>query len=142
MPRISQLPSLTTADNSDEIAIVDTSASTTKKITRGDLLKAPLPANSVTTAALGEISNIYTSGTVDLNDFTKTGFYSFTSGLTTITNVPVGSNGYVIVMNGGGSNAKQIWFRQGTIDTNDYNTYIRTKSSAGWSSWHTVTVTA
>ena len=52
MPRISQLPSLTSADNSDEIAIVDVSASTTKKITRGDLLKAPLPANSVTTAAI------------------------------------------------------------------------------------------
>ena len=43
MPRISQLPSLTEADNSDEIAIVDVSSSTTKKITRGDLLKA-LPA--------------------------------------------------------------------------------------------------
>ena len=52
MPRISQLPSLTAADNSDEIAIVDVSSSTTKKITRGDLLKAPLPANSVTTAAI------------------------------------------------------------------------------------------
>lgn len=52
MPRISQLQSLTAADNSDEIAIVDVSASTTKKITRGDLLKAPLPANSVTTAAI------------------------------------------------------------------------------------------
>lgn len=54
MPRISQLPSLATADNADEIAIVDVSASTTKKITRGDLLKAPLPTNSVTTAAIAD----------------------------------------------------------------------------------------
>lgn len=54
MPRISQLPSLTTADNTDEIAIVDVSASTTKKITRGDLLKAPMPADSVTTAAIAD----------------------------------------------------------------------------------------
>lgn len=54
MPRISQLQSLAAADNSDEIAIVDVSASTTKKITRGDLLKAPLPANSVTTAAIAD----------------------------------------------------------------------------------------
>lgn len=56
MPRISQLPSLTTADNADEIAIVDVSASTTKKITRGDILKAPLPNNSVTTAAIADAS--------------------------------------------------------------------------------------
>ena len=56
MPRISQLPSLSAADNADEIAIVDVSASTTKKITRGDLLKAPLPANSVTTAAIANAS--------------------------------------------------------------------------------------
>lgn len=52
MPRISQLPSLIAADNADEIAIVDVSASTTKKITRGDLLKAPLPTKSVTLPAI------------------------------------------------------------------------------------------
>lgn len=54
MPRISNLPALTTPDNSDELAIVDTSASVTKKITRGDLLKAPLPTDSVTTAAIAD----------------------------------------------------------------------------------------
>ena len=43
MPRISGLPSLAAADDADEIAIVDVSSSTTKKITRGDLLKSPLP---------------------------------------------------------------------------------------------------
>lgn len=54
MPRISNLPALTTADNTDEIAIVDTSASVTKKITRGDLLKSPLPANAINTQAIAD----------------------------------------------------------------------------------------
>ena len=69
MPRISQLPSLTAADNSDEIAIVDVSASTTKKITRGDLLKAPLPTKSVTTAAVAD--NAITADKVDFATFPK-----------------------------------------------------------------------
>lgn len=56
MPRISNLTSLTTADDSDQLAIVDTSASVTKKITRGDLLKGPFPANSVTTPAITDAS--------------------------------------------------------------------------------------
>lgn len=53
MPRISNLTSLTTPDASDELAIVDTSASVTKKITRSDFLKgAPLPNDTVTTSAI------------------------------------------------------------------------------------------
>ena len=63
MPRISQLPALTTADNADEIAIVDVSASKTKKITRGDLVKSPLPNNSVTTAAIA--NNAVTADKLD-----------------------------------------------------------------------------
>lgn len=81
MPRISQLPSLTIADNSDEIAIVDVSSSTTKKITRGDLLKAPLPDNSVTTAAVA--NGAITADKVDFATFPKlasvTGTNSFTT---------------------------------------------------------------
>ncbi len=69
MPRISQLPNLTAADNADEIAIVDVSSSTTKKITRGDLLKSPLPTNTVTTAAV--VDNAITAGKVDLTTFSK-----------------------------------------------------------------------
>lgn len=68
MPRISQLASLTTADNSDELPIVDVSASVTKKITRGDLLKAPLPANSVTNSAIAD-----EAVTADKIDFTTSG---------------------------------------------------------------------
>lgn len=70
MPRISQLPSLTAADNSDEIAIVDVSAAATKKITRGDLLKAPLPANSVTTAAITD--GAVTAPKIDFTTFAPT----------------------------------------------------------------------
>ena len=67
MPRISNLPALTTPDNSDELAIVDTSASVTKKITRGDLLKAPLPTDSVTTAAI-------TNGTITADKINTSSF--------------------------------------------------------------------
>lgn len=104
MPRISQLPSLTTADNADEIAIVDVSASTTKKITRGDLLKSPLPTNSVTTAAVAD--NAITASKIDFTTLnfgnyptteTDTGFKNnlsatiyvrtFTGSITQSTNV-------------------------------------------------------
>lgn len=55
MPRISQLPSLTSPDAADEIAIVDASAAATKKITRTDFLKgAALPADTVTTASIAD----------------------------------------------------------------------------------------
>lgn len=52
MPKISELPALTTANNNDAIAIVETSTATTKRITRGDLLKSPLPANAVNEQAI------------------------------------------------------------------------------------------
>ena len=57
MPRITQLPSLSTPDGADELAIVDASASVTKKITRTDFLSgAPLPNNTVTTASITDAS--------------------------------------------------------------------------------------
>ena len=69
MPRISQLPSLTSADNADEIAIVDVSAAATKRITRGDLLKSPLPTDSVTTAAV--TNGAITADKLDFTTFSK-----------------------------------------------------------------------
>lgn len=91
MPRISALPSLTTADNSDELPIVDVSASVTKKITRGDLLKAPLPTNSVTTAAITNAS--VTEPKIDFSSFGNR-TQSFTgTGATTVslTSLPTGT---------------------------------------------------
>ena len=55
MPRISQLTSLTVPEANDEIAIVDVSSATTKKITRADLLKgADLPNDTVTTDSIAD----------------------------------------------------------------------------------------
>ncbi len=55
MPRISQLPALTVPEANDEIAIVDASAATTKKITRADFLKgAALPADTVTEVSIAD----------------------------------------------------------------------------------------
>ena len=55
MPKISQLSALTTPDSGDELPIVDVSASTTKKITRANLLAgAPLPADTVDTQAIDD----------------------------------------------------------------------------------------
>ena len=55
MPRISSLPALTQPEANDEIAIVDASAATTKKITRADFLKgAALPADTVDTQAIAD----------------------------------------------------------------------------------------
>lgn len=65
MPKISQLAALTTPDSGDELPIVDVSASTTKKITRTNLLKgAPLPADTVDTQAIddGAVIPAKTSG--------------------------------------------------------------------------------
>lgn len=64
MPRISSLTSLTVPANDDELPIVDVSASVTKKITRAALLSgAPLPNNTVTTAAItdGSITAVKTA---------------------------------------------------------------------------------
>ena len=77
MPRISQLPSLTSADNADEIAIVDVSASATKRITRGDLLKSPLPTNSVTTAAV--TNGAITADKLDFTTFARVVEVSFSN---------------------------------------------------------------
>lgn len=57
MPKISELPAVTTPANDDTLAMVDQSGSITAKITRGDLLKgSPLPANTVDSQAIASSS--------------------------------------------------------------------------------------
>ena len=67
MPKISQLTALTVPDSGDELPIVDVTASTTKKITRENLLKgAPIPGGTEFAGSSGVYSDaIYktTSGT-------------------------------------------------------------------------------
>ena len=74
----------------------------------------------------------------DLNDYTDAGFYTF-AGAYTPTNVPSGNvNGWLLVIpwTQDGATIKQIWFRHGSVNTNDFETYVRTKiGSYGWSDW-------
>lgn len=84
--------------------------------------------------------NVTTAGT-DLNDYTETGRYFFSSATYAPDNRPVGTNGWLEVFKGSGSWVKQLWFRAGTNNSNDYNTYVRTKSAAlGWSTWRELQV--
>ena len=82
MPRISQLTSLTVPEANDEIAIVDVSSATTKKITRADLLKgADLPNDTVTTDSIAD-------GAVTP---AKVGSVAWTSWTPTFTNFNLGN---------------------------------------------------
>ena len=79
-------------------------------------------------------ANITTANT-NLNDYIEDGTYYF-SGDYTPTNIPVGLNGWLEVKTSGNNNIiKQIWYRHGTINSNDYQTYVRTKTGSGWSDW-------
>ena len=86
-------------------------------------------------------TEIRTSGT-DLNDYTTPGSYFF-SGDYKPTNIPTGSNGWLLVLaNGSRTMVKQIWFRAGSMNSTDHQTYIRTYiNGSGWSNWHAVSVT-
>ena len=77
-----------------------------------------------------------TGGTISLNDYTDQGWYFFTT-TNTITNIPAGVNGWLQVIKDKplGTWAKQIWYRAGTINSNDYQTYVRTLINGVWSSW-------
>ena len=73
--------------------------------------------------------------TLDLNDIVETGIYFFPQSYTPV-NIPVGVNGWLLVMKGSGSNiVKQVWYRQGTANTNSYNTFERCKAGDTWSEW-------
>ena len=85
-----------------------------------------------------DISTTYvnTGGAVDLNDYTEQGWYFFTSN-NTIANVPVGVNGWLNVVKDkdSGTWTKQVWYRAGTANSNDYQTYVRTRTGDVWSNW-------
>lgn len=75
-----------------------------------------------------------TTANTNLNDYIETGIYYF-SGTYTPTNIPSGTNGWLLVIKNDDNAIKQLWFRYGTANSNDYNTYVRTKFSSGWSNW-------
>lgn len=85
------------------------------------------------TKANANVTVVKTTET-DLNDYKETGTYYFTSSVIP-TNIPVGVNGWLIVMNSGGGAIKQMWYRCGTAGSNDYHTYVRTYVNDIWSEW-------
>ena len=79
-------------------------------------------------------TTMVTASNVNLNNYTETGLYYFPAG-GTITNIPAGVNGWLLVINSASVGAiKQIWFRHGTANTNDFETYVRTLATT-WSNW-------
>ena len=78
---------------------------------------------------------VVTATNQDLNNYRTEGRYYFNVG-NAPTNRPAGTNGELEVMIGGSGLCKQIWYRHGTADTNDYETYVRTSTDGStWSSW-------
>lgn len=85
---------------------------------------------------LNKVINVVVANT-DLDDYKEDGEFYFGVDYTP-TNIPTGVNGWLKVITGiqGSDNiVKQIWYRHGTPNSNDYETYVRTFSSNVWSSW-------
>lgn len=76
---------------------------------------------------------VTTTGT-SLDDYIEPGVYYFANNYTP-TNIPVGVNGWLMVIPYSTSLIKQLWFRHGTNNTNDFHTYVRTCSGGAWSTW-------
>lgn len=73
---------------------------------------------------------------VNLDNIRKNGIYYFNNTYVP-TGIPAGSNGWLVVFNAGGSSeiTKQLWFRHGTANSNDFQTFVRTFSGGMWSNW-------
>lgn len=73
----------------------------------------------------------------DLDDYTDAGIYTFAQSYAP-DNVPAGTNGWLIVIpwSKGNATVKQLWLRHGSVNSTDFETYVRTKiGTYGWSSW-------
>ena len=82
-----------------------------------------------------ETQNVTTANT-NLNDYKENGIYYFASNAVTPTNIPAGVNGWLQVIKGADNNViKQLWFRHGTANANDNETYVRTLTGGTWSNW-------
>lgn len=80
-------------------------------------------------------TQVVTTANTNLNDYTENGEYYFDVGLAPI-NRPAGTNGWLQVIKGADNGViKQIWFRHGTANANDYETYVRTRDGNAWSDW-------
>ena len=71
----------------------------------------------------------------DLNNYKMTGTYYFNTSHTPL-NVPSGCvNGWLVVIRADSGAIKQLWHRYGTLNTNDFNTFVRTGNGTTWSNW-------
>lgn len=76
---------------------------------------------------------VVTQPGTNLDSYNTEGKYYF-SGAVTPVNIPVGINGWLVIYSNGGA-IKQIWYRVGTPNANDYDTYVRTCTNGSWGSW-------
>jgi hypothetical protein len=86
-----------------------------------------------------KVDKIKKYSAVDLDTLTESGLY-YVSDETTALHCPAGSNGHILVMSDG-TRVRQVFFRVGTVDTNNYQWYSRslgtdlTLGENGWSKW-------
>ena len=81
-----------------------------------------------------DVQNITQAGT-DLNDYVESGIYFFASSSVAPTNIPAGSNGWLVVIKGDNNvHTKQIWYRYGSTN-NHHQTFVRTNMNGVWKNW-------
>ena len=100
-------------------------------------------ANNVNWVNIDEkyVNKINKYSAVDLNTLTESGLY-YVSDETTALHCPAGSNGHLLVMSDG-TRVRQVFFRVGTVNTNNWQWYSRSLGSDltlglnadGWSEW-------
>lgn len=94
---------------------------------------------NITPANIGAVPQcvaVRTTGQ-DLNNYTTDGWYYFASDYKP-TNIPAGSNGWLQVITATlstGTYCKQLWYRLGTTNSNDFHIFVRTRSTTTWSNW-------
>ena len=74
----------------------------------------------------------------DLNDYTASGIYYFSGNYTPAKNLPLSTitNGWLVVIEAFTSGGiKQFWIRYGTPNSNDYQTFVRTRVNSTWGDW-------
>lgn len=83
---------------------------------------------------------VVTTANTNLNDYKNPGTYFFNSSAKPI-NIPAGVNGWLQVMKYNDTWIKQVWYRAGTVNSNDFQTFVRTQANGTWSDWHQFVLT-
>lgn len=78
-----------------------------------------------------------TTADEDIDTYTTPGVFSFAAAYAPINRPAGNTNGWLVVLPWSASSVtiKQIWIRHGTVNVNDHEIYVRTKTSSGWSTW-------